>query len=110
MLINILGQVSFGLIAGYLVGFLLKRYGATIALTIGVGFIVLEVLSYYGIITVNWSTLQQGVSPVSNFFSQLGDNLGTLLTNNVAFAVAFIPSVIFGFRQTKAASGGAGKK
>lgn len=100
-LINILGQISFGLIAGYLFGFLLKRYGATIALIIGVTFVVVEVLSYYGIVTVNWSNLQDGISPVSNFFAQLGDNLGTLLTKNVAFAVAFVPSVIIGFRQTR---------
>lgn len=100
-LINILGQISFGLIAGYLFGFLLKRYGATIALIIGVTFVVVEVLSYYGIVTVNWSNLQDGMSPVSNFFSQLGSNLGNLLSNNIAFAVAFVPSVIIGFRQTK---------
>ena len=55
-----LQQISFGLLAGFAAGYALKKVGKLLAVALGLLFIALQVLAYYGFVTVNWRRCKSG--------------------------------------------------
>ncbi len=96
-----LQQISFGALAGFASGYALKKVGKVLAIIIGLLFVALQLLAYYGIVEINWGVVQGHVDPLLEPES-LGDmwhNLVQLLTYNITFAAAFVPGLIFGLRR-----------
>lgn len=79
-------QLGFGALAGFAAGYALKKVGKLLAIALGLLFVVLQVLAYYGFVQVDWGAVQRQVDPLLS-----GDSLGgawrtliAVLTYNLA--------------------------
>ncbi|HEX2865152.1 MAG TPA: FUN14 domain-containing protein [Deinococcales bacterium] len=95
------GQLGFGALAGFCSGYALKRIGRAVAFTLGLIFILLQVLASLGYIHVDWLRIQSAADPYLNpkGLDSLWKGLVGLLTTNLPFAAAFIPGLLFGLRR-----------
>jgi uncharacterized membrane protein (Fun14 family) len=59
-----LGQVTFGGLAGYAVGYALKKVGRALAIVLGLLFIALQLLAQAGYVQVDWTRIQRDVEPL----------------------------------------------
>ena len=96
-----LQQISFGLLAGFAAGYALKKVGKLLAVALGLLFIALQILAYYGFVTVNWTEVQEQVDPLleASALNRLWQSLIDILTYNLTFAVSFIPGLVFGLKR-----------
>ena len=96
-----LQQLSFGALAGFVAGYAVKKVGKFVAFALGILFIILQILAYYGFVTVNWVEVQDRVNPYleSESLNTLWQGLVNVLTHNITFAAAFIPGLIIGIRR-----------
>ena len=96
-----LQQLSFGAIAGFVAGYALKKVGKVLAIALGLLFVILQILAYYGFVTINWLEVQNRVNPVleGESANKLWQSLVNILTYNITFAAAFIPGLILGLRR-----------
>jgi len=94
-------QLGFGLIAGFAVGYALKKVGKLLAVALGLLFVVVQVLASQGFLTVHWGEVQARVDPWFETESLDGawQSLLRVLTHNVTFAGAFVPGLIVGLRR-----------
>lgn len=96
-----LQQLSFGAVAGFAAGYALKKVGKFLAVAVGLLFIVIQILAYYGFVTVNWLEVQERVNPVleSESLNRGWRSLLNILTYNITFAAAFVPGFLIGLRR-----------
>ncbi len=94
-------QLGFGLVAGFAVGYALKKVGKVLAVILGLLFITLQVLSSLGFLTVHWGEVQARVDPFLEVDSleHAWRSLLAVLTHNLTFAGAFVPGVVLGLRR-----------
>ncbi|WP_198665521.1 FUN14 domain-containing protein [Thermus sediminis] len=95
-----LGQVTFGGLAGYAVGYALKKVGRVLAILLGLLFVALQLLAQAGYVQVDWTRIQQDVEP---FLQQPGlqslwERLLSTLTHNLPFGASFVGGLILGLR------------
>ncbi len=97
----VLGQLTFGALAGFAAGYALKKIGKFTAIALGLFFIAIQLLAYYGLVEVNWLQIQRSVDPLlkPDSLEALWQDLVRLLTLNLPFAGAFIPGLIVGLRR-----------
>lgn len=97
----LLQQLSFGALAGFAAGYALKKVGKVAAVALGLLFIAIQILAYYGFVSVNWSEVQQVVDPLLEPESLNGfwHGLVGVLTYNVTFAVIFVPALVYGLKR-----------
>lgn len=96
-----LQQLSFGALAGFAAGYALKKIGKLAALVLGLLFVAIQILAYYGFVTIDWLEVQNRVNPYleSESLNRLWQGLVNVLTYNITFAAAFVPALIFGLRR-----------
>ena len=96
-----LQQLSFGALAGFAAGYALKKVGKFAAVALGLLFIALQVLAYYGFVTIDWLEVQNRVDPLleAGSLNRLWQSLVNVLTYNLTFAAAFVPGLVFGLRR-----------
>lgn len=96
-----LGQLTFGALAGFSVGYALKKVGKLLALLLGVLFVFLQILAHYGFVSIDWLRVQESVDPLlgAESLREAWRSLVGLLTANVPFAAAFIPGMMLGLRR-----------
>ena len=94
-------QLGVGLVAGFAVGYALKKVGKLLAVAVGLVFVVVQVLAYQGLLTVHWGEVEARVDPLLRIDSLEGTwrSLVELLTYNLAFAGAFVPGLVLGLRR-----------
>jgi uncharacterized membrane protein (Fun14 family) len=94
-------QLGFGLVAGFAVGYALKKLGKLLAVGLGLLFVTLQVLASLGFLTVHWGEVQARVDPLLEVDSLEGAWRGLLavLTHNLTFAGAFVPGLVLGLRR-----------
>jgi uncharacterized membrane protein (Fun14 family) len=94
-------QLGVGLVAGFAVGYALKKVGKLVAVAVGLVFVVVQVLAWQGFLTVNWGEVQARVDPVleTSSLESAWRTLVDVLTYNLAFAGAFVPGLILGLRR-----------
>lgn len=94
-------QLGVGLVAGFAVGYALKKVGKLVAVAVGLVFVVVQVLAWQGFLTVNWGEVQARVDPMLEVSSLESGwrMLVDVLTYNLAFAGAFVPGLILGLRR-----------
>ncbi|MDM7324269.1 MAG: FUN14 domain-containing protein [Thermus sp.] len=95
-----LGQVTFGGLAGYAVGYALKKVGRFLAIILGLLFVAVQLLAQAGYIQVDWTRIQRDVEP---FLQQPGlqglwERLLNTLTHNLPFGASFMGGLILGLR------------
>ena len=94
-------QLTFGGVAGFASGFALKKIGKLAAIALGLLFISVQILVYYGVIEVDWLRVQETINPLlsPDSLDRGWRSLTELLTSNVPFAAAFIPGFLIGFQR-----------
>ncbi|MEJ2668462.1 MAG: FUN14 domain-containing protein [Deinococcales bacterium] len=94
-------QLGFGAVAGFAAGFALKKVGKVVAIVVGLIFVVVQVLAYYGFVSINWAAVQHSVDPLltPNALGSAWRSVLAVLTYNVAFAAAFVPSFVWGLKR-----------
>lgn len=97
----VIGQLTFGALAGFAAGYALKKIGKLAAILLGVFFILIQLLAYYGLVEVNWLQIQRSVDPLlrPDSLEGLWRNLVAFLTLNLPFAAAFVPGLLVGLRR-----------
>lgn len=97
----VLGQLTFGALAGFAAGYALKKIGKVAAVVLGLFFVAIQLLAYYGLVEVNWLQIQKSVDPFlkPESLEALWRELAELLTLNLPFAAAFIPGLLLGLRR-----------
>lgn len=94
-------QIGFGVVAGFVSGYALKKVGKVLAIVLGIVFVVVQLLAWAGFVTVNWGVVQENVDPLlqSEALNTGWQNLVQLLTHNIPFAASFIPGFLFGLKK-----------
>jgi len=94
-------QLGVGLVAGFAVGYALKKVGKLLAVAVGLVFVVVQLLAYQGLLTVHWGEVEARVDPLLRIDSleSAWHNLVAVLTYNLAFAGAFVPGLVLGLRR-----------
>ncbi len=97
-----LGQVTFGGLAGYAVGYALKKLGRLLAVALGLLFVVVQLLAQAGYIQVDWTRIQKDVEPLLQQpgLQSLWERLLTTLTYNLPFGASFVGGLILGLRAS----------
>lgn len=96
-----LEQIGFGVVAGFIAGYALKKLGKIVAIVLGVFFIGLQVLAWNGYVTVEWQRMQEEVEPMlrSSSLNEGWRALVSVMTYNLPFAAAFVPGFVFGLKR-----------
>lgn len=94
-------QLGFGAVAGFIAGYALKKVGKVVAIVLGLLFVCIQLLAWWGFVSVNWNEIQERVDPMLSGESlQSGwRGLLALLTYNIPFAAAFVPAFIWGVKR-----------
>ena len=93
----ILMTLGGGGLAGWAVGFTLKKVAKLAALVLGVGFISIQYLAYNSYITIDWERIKNTVPDEK--LEQSANSLMSMLTYNLPFAGAFLVGFWMGFRK-----------
>ena len=99
--IPLLSQLGFGGVVGFLVGFTLKKVSKLVAIALGLIFILLQVLAYYGIVAIQWD-------PVASWWAQVTEpqklqglwaTLRDILFTNVPALAGAVPGFLLGLKR-----------
>jgi len=92
--------VTFGGVAGLVVGYTAKKLTKLVALLLGILFIFTQVLAYEGFITINWMAVQHSAETVwrDPHGMTLADHLWDIVTANLPFGGAFAAGFAIGFK------------
>ena len=95
------GQITFGGLAGFFAGYALKKIGKLAALILGLFFIGLQVLAYYGYIQIDWTRIQASVDPLlsEEQLRSFWQRLLNVLTYNAPFAGGFVAGLVLGLKK-----------
>lgn len=96
-----IGQLTFGGVAGFAVGYAIKTVGRWVAVVLGLLFVAVQILASLGYISVDWTRIQRDVEPYVNNsgVQSMWNNLVSLLTNNLPFGGAFVAGLLIGLRS-----------
>jgi uncharacterized membrane protein (Fun14 family) len=93
-------SLGFGGVAGVVVGYTAKKVTKLIALALGAAFILVQVLAYKGLITVNWPAVQ---STAEGVWSDpqghtLAEHAWEIVRANLPFGGGFVAGFAIGFK------------
>ena len=94
-------QLGVGVVAGFAVGYALKKVGKVLAVAVGLVFVVVQLLAYQGFLTVHWGEVEARIDPLleTDSLGAAWRSLVEVLTHNLVFAGAFVPGLILGLRR-----------
>ncbi len=100
-LMPVLEQLGFGVVAGFVAGYALKKLGKLVSLAVGLLFIALQLLAWSGYVTIEWGRMQQDVEPMlqASSLNEAWRSLLAIMTYNLPFAAAFVPGFLMGLRR-----------
>jgi uncharacterized membrane protein (Fun14 family) len=90
-------NLGSGGIAGWAVGFTLKKFAKLAALVVGTVFMAIQYLAYKRYITIDWERIRESVPDEA--IEQSYSELMSVLTFNLPFAGAFVVGFWLGFRK-----------
>ena len=96
-----IGQITFGGLAGFVAGYALKKVGKVAAIVLGLFLVGLQLLAYYGYITVDWTRIQHSVDPLlgKDQLEGMWQGLLNVLTYNAPFAGSFAAGLVLGLKK-----------
>ena len=92
-----LATLGGGGIAGWCVGYTLKKVAKVVAIFLGITFITLQYLAYKHIITVDWTKVQSAVD--KQHLEKSAEGYMSVLTYNLPFAGSFVVGFFLGFKK-----------
>jgi uncharacterized membrane protein (Fun14 family) len=96
-----LAELGFGGVAGFIVGYATKKVAKVVAFGLGVLFIAIQVMAYYGLVEVHWDAVQSGAEEIwkDQQGATLADRLWHIITYNLPFGGGFIAGFAMGARR-----------
>ncbi|EYB67360.1 hypothetical protein DEIPH_ctg044orf0089 [Deinococcus phoenicis] len=95
----LLPDLSVGALLGFATGLALRKVGRAALVALGLLFVSVQVLAYFGFLTVNWPRVQALADPWLRQGGEVGGAwLGRVLTANLPFAGAFTAGLLVGLR------------
>ncbi len=94
----ILTQLGIGGIAGLCVGFALKKIGKLLAILLGIAFLFLQYLAYVGIISINYSALEEWAKGMVGQASAF-EGVLTAIIANLPWTASFLVGFALGFKM-----------
>ncbi|HYD49201.1 MAG TPA: FUN14 domain-containing protein [Terriglobales bacterium] len=96
-----LAELGFGGVAGWAVGYTAKKIAKLAALVVGVFFIGVQLLAYYGVIDVRWDALQSGAEQLwqGEHGASLAQRAWHVITYNLPFGGGFVAGFALGIRR-----------
>lgn len=93
-------SLGFGGAAGLVVGYAAKKVTKVVAVLLGLLFILLQVLVYNELISVNWSAVQHTAEHVwtDPHGVTLADRVWGILVANLPFGGGFVAGFVLGFK------------
>lgn len=103
----IASSVGFGGVAGFLIGYAVKKVVKITMILVGLFVAAMAYLGYQGIITVNWdklalqaSNVTSGVGGAAGQAAGAGDQITSALVNfGIPFTGTFAAAFVFGFMK-----------
>jgi uncharacterized membrane protein (Fun14 family) len=97
----LISQLGVGGVAGFAVGYALKKVGKLFALVLGLLFMAVQWLAFNGFLTVHWAEVEARLNPLleSDNLAEAWRGVVAVLTHNVLFAGAFLPGLMLGVRR-----------
>lgn len=100
VLTPLLPDLSLGGLLGFCAGFAVKKASRVLILTVGVVFVLVQVLAYYGILTVHWTKVQELAEPMLQVGAKEGGAWALdVLRANLPFGGAFVAGLLLGLRS-----------
>ena len=93
----ILMTLGGGGLAGWAVGFTLKKFAKLAALILGIGFISIQALAFHKFIVIDWERIKTAV-PDQTIENSAGSMM-SVITYNLPFAGSFLVGFWMGFRK-----------
>jgi uncharacterized membrane protein (Fun14 family) len=92
--------LGFGGVAGAVVGYTAKKVTKLVALLLGLAFILVQVLVYKGLISVNWDAVQSTAEGVwaDPHGVTLAERAWQVLSANLPFGGGFAAGFVLGFK------------
>ena len=95
----LLPDLSLGGLLGFCAGFAIKKASRVLILIVGAVFVLVQVLAYYGIITVHWTKVQELAEPMLQAGAEEGGEWALqVLGTNLLFGAAFVAGLLLGLR------------
>lgn len=98
VLVSLLYQGSGGLLLGFATGYFLKKMMKAAALAVGAVSLVLILMSYYGIISVNWDKLALLVERLVGEAHATAASVQSWIIASIPFAGSFLAGVAIGMK------------
>lgn len=92
-----LATLGGGGLAGWAVGYTLKKFAKFMALIVGIAFISLQVLAFKQFITIDWARIKSAVPDET--LEKSATSAMSVITYNLPFAGSFIVGFWLGFRK-----------
>ena len=91
-------QLGFGGVAGFIVGYALKKLLKVLLVFLGLAFMALLYLSYVGFITINYDRVSAAFQDLFKKIAGGGLTFPTVLAANIPFFGSFIVGLGLGFK------------
>jgi uncharacterized membrane protein (Fun14 family) len=96
----LLPTLSLGAILGFAAGYAVKTIGKIALLIVGLLFVAVQLLSYFGLVTVNWLRLEALSGPwLQDNSRSVWTWLSGVLTHDLPFGGAFVAGLLLGLRK-----------
>lgn len=95
----LLPDLSLGGVLGFCAGFAIKKVGRVMIFAVGAVFVLVQVLAYFGWLSVNWGRVQLVAEPWLRAGAQHGSALAlSVLKTNLPFGGAFVAGLLLGLK------------
>lgn len=98
--IPLITQLGFGGVIGFCTGFMVKKVSKLAAVIVGLVFVLLQVLSYYGIISIEWGPVKEWWDKETSPDQLQGawTSVRNLLFSNVPALAGAVPGFFLGLK------------
>lgn len=99
-IVPLLPPLSFGALMGFAAGYAVKVVGRVALLVVGLLFVAIQLLSYFGLVSVNWLRLEALSGPwLQDNGQSVWTWLSSVLTHDLPFGGAFVVGLLLGLRR-----------
>ena len=96
-----IAQFALGGILGFCAGFAVKKVSKIVAIIVGLGFILVQIMAYFKVIEIDWAPIAQWWDVVrsTETIENAGTTVRTILVANVPALMGAVPGFILGLRR-----------